>query len=160
MDLDYDYDEVRWACLNGQCGPFASLLSARTGWPVGTVQSGPDAEDGVHAVVYHPLGGVVDAAGWHLDAARYAEVYAHAVGLTGVYEIVPLDDPEYGYGPGYDGADFPPIILIDFVFKLLDNIGYVHDPDASASAPTSPVVREMLARYFHRHDFLDSFDLA
>lgn len=152
---DWDLDRVRYSCLHGQCGPFAAFLAARTGWPIGSVQGlVGDPDTGIHAVVYHPDGGVVDADGRH-DENTYANTYAHAVGLTGDWWIVPLDDtdPAYGYAPvGLAGFDFPPAAITALVFKVLDDIGYNHSAnDETLTRQLSPVAELMLASYLSRH---------
>lgn len=154
MSDDYDPDEVRWACLNGQCGPFAALLAARTGWKLGSIEGTLNgAEGGIHAVVFHPAGGVVDAAGWHADADEYAAVYAASQGFEGTdFEVIEFtDDTEVGYGPGFEGADFPPAALVALVFQVLDDLGYDHAAPEKLVHKLPSIGEIMLGEYLDRH---------
>lgn len=139
--------EVRQACLHGQCGPFAALMAARTGWPVGSIEY---EGMGIHAVLCHPDGGVVDATGYHPDPDGYANDYAALQGfLRGGWTVVPLEGTEWLYGPGYEGADHPPPVLARLVFAVLDEIGYQHTAD---TPEPSEAAQAMLAEYLAFHE--------
>jgi hypothetical protein len=120
-----DIERVREACLNGQCGDLAMLISARTGWPTAVVvidstePDGPPLLAAVHAVVLHPDGGVIDATGYHSDRRRYAIDYCASRGYLHGWETVTIEPHEAPHTEGV-GVRVPIEDVAALAFDVID----------------------------------------
>lgn len=135
---------LRWQCLNGQCGVFAALLSAFTGWEIVSLVAidRRGEEHGIHALVQPPdRRALIDAAGYHDDGADYLAEFI----VGGAYDrpdfrfrVVPLAGSGRGYmfgWPHLTNATVPEVAGL--VFKILTEIGYRIPPErALMSAET------------------------
>lgn len=127
-------ERVRWQCMNGQCGVFAAILEALTGWPALSVEAHRGDEwYGIHAGCEHPDGGFVDADGWSRDADSFAVLFVTMsphYGPSWGGRIARLADTTYGYAYGWPGVPEASISeVFGHVMRVLGDIGYEIPPE-------------------------------
>lgn len=129
-----DPDEVlRWQCMNGQCGVFAAILSALTGWTmVSLIVTSPSGRSaGIHAMVQPPdRRALIDATGYHESGVDYLAEFLGDRYDGYRFRLVPLAEAGHGYANGWPGlmtATVPEIASL--VFRILTDIGYQIPPE-------------------------------